>query len=44
MQSSSNSQDGTDEYAFLGLSTIGILGGGLLGWINGWTYTYEFAP
>ena len=44
MQSSSNSQDGTDEYAFLGLSTIGILGGGLLGWINGWTYTYEFVP
>ncbi|MGA7721954.1 MAG: hypothetical protein WCA84_12370 [Ignavibacteriaceae bacterium] len=43
-QSSSNSQRGADGYAFLGLSAIGIVGGSILGWINGWTYTYEFAP
>jgi hypothetical protein len=43
-QGGSRSESPSPWNAFLITSAAGILGGGIWGWITGWTYTYEFAP
>jgi hypothetical protein len=42
--SSESSQNNGGYYTFIGLATIGIVTGGIIGWLNGWTYTYQFNP
>jgi hypothetical protein len=43
-QAGTNSQNQAGEYSILGLSAIGLVTGGILGWVHGYTYIYQFNP
>jgi len=39
-----NDKNATDYDIFWGVTAIGLITGGIIGWINGYTYVYEFNP
>lgn len=39
-----NDKNATDYDIFWGVTAVGLITGGIIGWINGYTYVYEFNP